>query len=223
MKDEILYSIAELWVFDYLFVCLLLHHGLTTKPRDAIFGMHTHLVYKSKIGYVTLTSEVIRGHLRSKTVNWGNWDHNLKKLTQWCIFCICTHITPRSNIGYVNLTSNVITGHWRSKLRGHWRSKIANWAHSLMPALRYTIFCMYSHMTYIDIWIYTILTLEVIRGHLRSKTSIWGHVLMTSPSDAFVCMFIHMKHRSTIGYVSLTSEVIRGHWRSNWGQIEFTP
>ena len=41
------------------FVCLLLDHALTTKPRDMIFGMYTHVTHESKISYVILTLNVI--------------------------------------------------------------------------------------------------------------------------------------------------------------------
>ena len=38
-----------------MFVCLLLNHLLTAKPRDVIFGMYTHVIPKNKISYMILT------------------------------------------------------------------------------------------------------------------------------------------------------------------------
>ena len=137
-------------------VCLSVHsrldHALTTKPRDVIFGMLTHVIPKSKIGYVILTSEVIWGQWRSKTVNWGHWGQHFKTTPRDAVFCMHTHMTPRNNVGYVNLTSEVKGGHRRSKLRGHWRSKMSNWSHTLMKALRDAIFIMYTLIVSMDIW-----------------------------------------------------------------------
>ena len=35
--------------------CLCLNHGLTAVPIDLIFGMHTHVMSRSIIGYIILT------------------------------------------------------------------------------------------------------------------------------------------------------------------------
>ena len=159
----------------FLSVCLSvlsrLDHALSAKSTDVIFGMHTHVTPKSKIGYLNLNSEVIWGQWRSKTVNWGHWRQHFKTTPSDAIFCMYTHMTPRNNVGYVKLTSEVKGGHQRSKLRGQWRSNSANWGHTLMKALRDAIFCMYNLIVSINIWDGTILTSEVIWGHWRSKTS----------------------------------------------------
>ena len=46
-------------------VCSCLNHVLTAAPIDLIFGMHTHIRYRSVIGYIFLTFEVNKGHFRS--------------------------------------------------------------------------------------------------------------------------------------------------------------
>ena len=87
--------------------------------------MDTQVTPESIIGYVILISEVIWGHQRSTTVNWGHWGQNCKTTLRDVICCMYTHMIPINNVDYVNLTSKVNGGHQRWKLRGHWRSKIA--------------------------------------------------------------------------------------------------
>ena len=49
-----------------LSVCLFVSQlHLTAAPIDLNFGMHTHSIYRSVIGYILLTFEVIKGHFRS--------------------------------------------------------------------------------------------------------------------------------------------------------------
>ena len=48
-----------------------------------------------------------------------------------------------------------------------------------MTTLRDAIFCMKTHMIYIDVCSNTILSSEVFRGHWRSKNSNQGHALTT--------------------------------------------
>ena len=48
-----------------LSVCSCLNHVLTAAPIDLIFGMHTHSIYRSAIGYIFLTFKIIKGHFRS--------------------------------------------------------------------------------------------------------------------------------------------------------------
>ena len=62
------------------------------------------------VGYKNLTSEVIWGHQRSKTVNWGHWGQNFKTTPRDAVFCTHTHMTPRNNVRYVNLISEVKGG-----------------------------------------------------------------------------------------------------------------
>ena len=120
-------------------------------------------------------SEVIRGHWRSITENWGHIGHNLQVTPRDVICCMYTQLLSRSISGYVNLTSEVITGHGRSQLIDRWRPKLANWGHILTTILRDIMLCIYTHMAPRDFWGYMNLTLEVIRGHWRSKTTIWDH------------------------------------------------
>ena len=47
-----------------LCVCLCLNYVLIAAPIDLIFGMHTHSIYRSAIGYIFLTFEVIKGLYR---------------------------------------------------------------------------------------------------------------------------------------------------------------
>ena len=72
------------------------------------FGIDTQVTPESNIGYVILIYEVICGHHRSTTVNWGHWGKNCKMTLRDAIFCIYTHMIPRNNVGYVNLTSKSI-------------------------------------------------------------------------------------------------------------------
>ena len=132
--------------------------------RDAIFGMDTQVTPESIIGYVILISEVIWGHQRSTTVNWGHSGQNCKSTLRDAIFCMYTHMIPRNNVDYVNLTSKVNGGHQRWKLRGHWRSKIAE-VILTKKNTRDAIFYMYVLIVSIYIGYYKILTSKVIRGH----------------------------------------------------------
>ena len=45
-----------------VFVHFLQDHALNTKPRDAIFVMHTHITPRNDIGFVSLTFKVKGGH-----------------------------------------------------------------------------------------------------------------------------------------------------------------
>ena len=144
---------------------MLLDHALATKPRVAIFGMHTHVTPESRIGYVNLIPKFIWGHQRSKTVNWGNWGQNFKTFSKYATFCMHTHMSSRNNIAYFKFTSKIKGGHQRSKHRGHWRLKIANWGHTLVKTLRDAIFCMHNLIVSIDIWDCKILTSVIIRNN----------------------------------------------------------
>ena len=73
------------------------------------------LQHTNNIWYLILKSEVIRGHMRSKTVNWGHWGQNLKTTPRDAIFFMHPHMNPRFNIGYVSLASEVKGRPWRSK------------------------------------------------------------------------------------------------------------
>ena len=53
-----------------LSVCLCLNAGLTAARINLIFGMHTHIWSDCAIGYMILTSEVIKGHFRSNKFLW---------------------------------------------------------------------------------------------------------------------------------------------------------
>ena len=64
---------------------------MTATPRDAI-----------------LSSEVIRGHWRSKNLNQG---HALTTRARVDFFFMYTHMTLGNIFGYVRLTSEVIKGH----------------------------------------------------------------------------------------------------------------
>ena len=91
-----------------------------TTLRDAIFFMHTHMTPRNDVGYLNLTSEVkgghrrskLRGHWRSKIVNWG---HTLMKTLRDAIFCMYNLIVSTNICDFKILTSEVIWGHWRSK------------------------------------------------------------------------------------------------------------
>ena len=135
--------------------------------RGAIFSMDTQVTPESIIGYVILISEVIWGHQRSTTVNWGQWGQNCKTTLRDAIFCMYTHMIPKNNVDYVYLTSKVNGDHQRWKLRGHWRSKIANWGHTLIKNTRDAFFYMYIRIVSIYIGYYKILTSKFIRGHWR--------------------------------------------------------
>ena len=51
-----------------VFVCSHLFNFLTAAPIDLIFSMHTHIRYRSVIGYMILTFDVIKGHFRSNKI-----------------------------------------------------------------------------------------------------------------------------------------------------------
>ena len=146
--------------------CIMFFFNLLMQFFSRIFIVTPNSI----IGYVILTSEVIWGQWRSRTVNWGHSGQNYKTTLRDAIFCMHTYMITSNNVGYVNLTSEVKGGHRRSKIRGHWKSKIAYWGHTLMKVLRDAIFFMYTLIISIDIWDCKTLTSEVIRCHWRSKT-----------------------------------------------------
>ena len=147
-----------------LSVCLCLNHALTVKHRDTIFGMDTHVTPRSKIGYVILTSEVIWGHQRSKTVIWGHWGQILKTTLRDAIFFMHTHMTPRNNVGYVNLTSEV---NW-----GHQRSNLGQTCRIIVKSCR--LVAIYPTYVCFDSEFYRELKLKIIWGQIRSSKVIRG-------------------------------------------------
>ena len=80
-------------------------------PMDPIFGIYTHIISLTNIGYETLTSNVIRGHQRSLEVKKRS---KLKCSPRDLIFGMHYHMISLTNISYDILTSKVIRGHQRS-------------------------------------------------------------------------------------------------------------
>ena len=145
-------------------------------------------------------SEVIIGHWRSKTANWGHIGHNLQVTPRDAIFARNTQMTPRSSIGYVNLTSEVITDHAWSQLRDWWWSKIVNWGHILTAIFRNAIVYMYIHMTSRDISCNMSLT---SKGHLWSlevkqfKLRSYFDKNTQRCNFVHVCSYDHWQHNMT--------------------------
>ena len=50
-------------------VCMLDDHGLTKTISDEIFGMLTHMIIRSVIGYIIFTSLFIKGRGTLSTIN----------------------------------------------------------------------------------------------------------------------------------------------------------
>ena len=73
--------------------------------------MYTHITHGSIKGYLSLTSEVIKGHWMS------NCDHALRSCLEvnggkWMSM---TSYDTLKQLDYMSFTSKVIRGHWRSR------------------------------------------------------------------------------------------------------------
>ena len=80
-------------------------------PRTVFFCIHYQKIFQSIIGYVILTSEMIKGHWRS--TNLKTW--YFFKSPRDTVFRLHIHMIPLDNIGYDILISEVSRYHWRSR------------------------------------------------------------------------------------------------------------
>ena len=57
----LLSDFSNFFLSAYMSVCMLDDHGLTKTISDEIFGMLTHMIIRSVIGYIIFTSLFIKG------------------------------------------------------------------------------------------------------------------------------------------------------------------
>ena len=141
--------------------------------RYAIFCMHTHMPCTDDWRNTMLTSEVIRGHWRSKHLNWS---HVLTTRARVVHFL---HVYTYNPYKYIRLCKIEST-----------------WGHTLTKTLRDTMFYIYSHITTRSDRCYVTLTYVVIWGHLRSLEVTDGQTLPSTSKDAIFCIYIHMTDAS---------------------------
>ena len=74
----------------FLSFLLLDDHALTIALSTAIYYLHTHMISRSIIGYIILTSMIHKRHLRSEKVKQGQFGQHFKMPsgTQFCAYIL---------------------------------------------------------------------------------------------------------------------------------------